>query len=292
MPHKLSALLCVTAVMLFFPQVLRSQHLVDPEFKATVERPAYPKSAPRVMFDESHFNQNTSTNRYKPFAELLLNDGYRIVVNRQPFTKKSLDSFKVLIVVNALAEDIDEVEADKPAFSEEECVAVRDWVKDGGSLLLITDAGPFAKSVGDLAKYFGIEMTGAIELDAKKSAIISYSRENNSLADHSIVQGRDNAEKIQRVMVFEGQALRGPADSVVLLKVPNSDSNDGKRSPAGQGLAFKFGDGRVVALGDSEMLSALLSEPPDREPIGMNYPDIDNKQLTLNIMHWLSGLLK
>jgi hypothetical protein len=24
----------------------------------------------------------------------------------------------------------------------------------------------------------------------------------------------------------------------------------------------------------------------------MNLPDIDNKQLALNIMHWLSGLLK
>jgi hypothetical protein len=25
---------------------------------------------------------------------------------------------------------------------------------------------------------------------------------------------------------------------------------------------------------------------------GMNHPGIDNRQLTLNIVHWLSGLLK
>jgi hypothetical protein len=39
-------------------------------------------------------------------------------------------------------------------------------------------------------------------------------------------------------------------------------------------------------------LSVLLGTPPENEPVGMNYPGIDNKQLALNIMHWLSGLLK
>jgi hypothetical protein len=55
---------------------------------------------------------------------------------------------------------------------------------------------------------------------------------------------------------------------------------------------MKFGGGRVVVLGEADMLSALLGNPPENEPIGMNYPGVDNKQLTLNIMHWLSGLLK
>src|SRR5436190_2586700 len=54
---------------------------------------------------------------------------------------------------------------------------------------------------------------------------------------------------------------------------------------------MKVGDGRVVILGDADMLSALLGEPPQKEPIGMNYPGIDNRQMTLNIMHWLSGLI-
>jgi hypothetical protein len=37
-----------------------------------------------------------------------MNDGYRLVVNRQPFTVKSLASFKLLVIVNALGDDIDE----------------------------------------------------------------------------------------------------------------------------------------------------------------------------------------
>ncbi len=31
---------------------------------------------------------------------------------------------------------------------------------------------------------------------------------------------------------------------------------------------------------------------PNQIPFGMNRPGIDNRQLALNIVHWLSGLLK
>lgn len=244
--RRVFATLGCLLIVFVFSKAAQSQHLADPEFRATVERPAYPKSAPRVLFDEAHFNYYTSTNRYKPFADLLMNDGYRIVINRQSFTKKSLDTFKVVIIVNALAEDIDETEADNPAFTDEECVVIKEWVKDGGALLFIADAGPFAKSAAGLAKSFGIEMSGTVALDAKKSAAIEYSRENTLLGDHSIMHGRDAEEKIQRVIVFEGQTLKGPADSVALFKSPDG----------AQGLAFKFGGGRVVALGDSTTTSS------------------------------------
>ena len=285
-----------------------AQHLPDPEFKAVVGHPAYEKSSPRIMFDEAHNNFHTSTSRYKPFADLLMADGYRLVINRQPFTEKLLKSFKLLVIANALGDDIDEPEAEKPAFSETECVAIRDWVRDGGSLLLISDPGPFAKSASTLAMQFGIEMEGLTIEDPFNSAekyqssLIVYSRENRQLVDHPIIDGRDASEKIGRVIVFGGQSLNGPKESVYFLKLADSARNlshgtDGE-TPAensrgvAQGLALKVGSGRVVVLAEANMLTALLGEPPDKEPIGMNYPGIDNKQLTLNIMHWLSGLLK
>ena len=51
------------------------------------------------------------------------------------------------------------------------------------------------------------------------------------------------------------------------------------------------GGGRVVILGEAAMLSAQVGGP-NQTKFGMNYPGIDNRQLALNIMHWLSGLLK
>jgi hypothetical protein len=260
------------------------------------------------MFDEAHNNFHTSTGRYKPFADLLMADGYRLVINRQPFTKKLLESFKLLIIANALGDDIDEPDAEKPAFSEEEAVVIGEWVRDGGSLLLIADPGPFGKSAASLAKQFDVEMESVTIEDAAngaeeyRSSLIVYSRQNNQLLDHPITTGRDAEEKIGRVVVFGGQSLKGPKESIGFLKLASSARNlshgtngataaESTRGDA-QGLALKVGNGRVVVLGEADMLTALLGDPPEKEPIGMNYPGVDNKQLTLNIMHWLSGILK
>jgi hypothetical protein len=296
-------------IFLLSPGSVLAQHLADTSFKTIVEHPAYSKNSPRVMFDEAHYNFHTSTGRYKPFADLVMNDGYRIVVNRQSFTKKSLESFKLLVIANALADDIDEAGADKPAFTDEECEAVRDWVKSGGSLLLIADPGPFGSSTSNLAKQFGVEMESSVTEDPAHSAdefrasLIVYSRDNHQLVDHPITTGRDASEKIGRVVVFEGQSLKAGEDAIAFLKLADS-ARDVKRDGDGQatsatpaagrsqGVALKFGAGRVVVLGEADMLSALLGNPPENEPIGMNYPGVDNKQLALNIMHWLSGLLK
>ena len=55
------------------------------------------------MFDEAHHNFHTTEGRYKPFVDLLMNDGYRVIRNRQSFSKTRLDSFKILVIANALA---------------------------------------------------------------------------------------------------------------------------------------------------------------------------------------------
>jgi hypothetical protein len=100
-------------------------------------------------------------------------------------------------------------------------------------------------------------------------------------------------------MTFVGQSLKGPEGSEAFLKLadtatdrlPGDPPKDSSAAGRAQALAFKFGKGRVVVLGDAAMLSAQVTGS-DNQPFGMNIPNIDNKQLALNIMHWLSGLLK
>src|SRR5262249_47256308 len=146
-------LLFPTLLLLMATSAVSAQQMADPEFNTSVENPAYSKNGPRVMFDEAHHNFHTMDGRYQPFATLLLNDGYRVIRNRVPFTKKSLEDFKVLVIANALGnEEMDEPGADNPAFTEAECDAVRDWVRGGGSLLLIADHAPFGGAAETLAK--------------------------------------------------------------------------------------------------------------------------------------------
>jgi hypothetical protein len=293
------AILCVSAF------VASAQQMADPEFNASVANPAYSKSGPRVMFDEGHNNFHTMDGRYKPFVTLLLNDGYKVVRNRQAFTKTTLESFKVLVIANALgSEDMDDDGAANPAFTEVECDVVRDWVRDGGSLLLIAGHAPFGGAAETLAKRFGVEMSKGFTYDEANSAegnpsFIIFSRENKLLLQHPITEGRGDSEKINKVMSFTGQSLAGPKDSYPILKLSDSAKDTPDRdattsmSAAGraQALALKFGKGRIVVQGEAAMLSAQIAGA-EKYKMGMNVPGTDNKQYALNLMHWLSGLLK
>jgi hypothetical protein len=282
-----------------------AQQLADPEFNTVVEKPSYQSNWPRVLFDEAHNNFHTTTGRYKPFTDLITSDGYRVVANRHSFSEKSLGSFKVLIIANAIgAEEMDEEGADRPAFTEAECEAVREWVRRGGNLLLIADHAPFGSAAQILATQFGVEMSKGYTFDSENSekgspSLLIFSRENKLLVDHPITQGRNPGEKVNRVMTFTGQSLKGPEGSVSFLQLAATatdrpDLNSTSESSAAgrsQGIAFKAGKGRVVVMGEAAMLSAQIAGPMKRR-MGMNVPGSDNRQLALNIMHWLSGLLK
>ncbi|MGI8835907.1 MAG: DUF4350 domain-containing protein [Pyrinomonadaceae bacterium] len=282
-----------------------AQQVADPNFNPHVERPAYTKNFPRVLFDEAHNNFHTTTGRYKPFVDLIFNDGYHVAPNRKPFSKESLRTFKLLVIANATgAEEMDDEGADAPAFTEEECEAVSDWVRNGGALLLIADHAPFGAAAQKLAKRFDVEMSKGFVFDADHAdqdnpTRLIFSRENKLLLDHPITQGRNDTERINRVQTFTGQALKGPQGTAVLLLLAATANDQAdpagkeKKSVAGQAqaLAFKFGKGRVVMLGEAAMLSAQVAGAKN-SPMGMNVPGNDNRQFALNIMHWLSGLLR
>jgi hypothetical protein len=300
---KLAVKICFVTLLLSVAG--HAQQMGDPEFNTTVENPAYNKNGPRVMFDEAHHNFHTTDGRYKPFVDLMTNDGYRIVRNRQPFTKSSLSSFKVLVIANALgAEELDDEGADQPAFTEEECQAVQDWVKDGGALLLIADHAPAGGAAAALGNRFGVDMSKGFAYDPNNSvpnipSFLIFSRENKLLATHPITEGRDQNEQVNKVWSFTGQSLKGPDNSAAILKLSDTATDKPSReaessvSAAGraQAVALKFGKGRVVVQGEAAMLSAQITGS-NKEKMGMNAPGIDNRQYALNVMHWLSGLLK
>src|SRR5215813_10122832 len=174
-------LLAAIFALAFLISAAIAQQSPDLEFNTSVENPAYKREGPRVMFDEAHHNFHTSDGRYKPFVDLLSNDGYRVVRNRQPFVKARLSGFKILIIANALgAEEDDDEGADKSAFTDEEIAAVGDWVKDGGDLLLIADHAPFGGAAAALSERFGVEMSKGYTFDPENSVaptLLIFSRE-------------------------------------------------------------------------------------------------------------------
>ena len=74
-------------------------------------------------------------------------------------------------------------------------------------------------------------------------------------------------------------------------RMPGANNQPVSAAGRAQGIALNPGKGHVIVLGEAAMLSAQITGP-NKMPFGMNVPGIDNRQLALNIVHWLSGLLK
>lgn len=285
-----------------------AQQVADPDFDTKVAKPAYTTKHPRVLLDEAHNNFHTASGRYKPFADLITSDGYQVTPGKAKFTADTLKGFDVLVISNALGAPLmGSPAAGNSAFTDEECDAVRDWVRAGGHLLLIADHAPMGAANEKLGMRFGVGMSKGYTADpanhdGDNEGSITYTPANKLLADHPITRGRNASEKISNIIAFTGQSLKGPEGSVAFMKLADTAVDltlrgqgvePTRASAAGraQGIAFKLGKGRAVVLGEAAMLSAQLVGP-EKMKFGMNRPGLDNRQLVLNIMHWLSGLLK
>lgn len=286
-----------------------AQPIPDTEFKPPVEKPAYPPgNGPVMMIDEAHFNWHTATGRYLPFAELLRRDGYVVRSSKSTFGKDALKQGTILVIANALNKRNNNywVPPYPSAFTDEEITAERDWVKEGGALLLIANHLPWPAAANNLAAAFGVHYSSGHALDEKTQADpMIFRRSDGTLADHPITKGRAASERVDSVATFTGSAFRvddggkpllifGPG--IVSFTPTNSwmFNADTPRIPVTgwyQGAVLRVGKGRVAVFGEAGMFSAQV-DGPNREPFGMNTPAArQNPQFILNLLHWLSGLL-
>lgn len=279
----------------------------DASFDTHVATPAYRDTHPEVLFDEAHRNVHTTHTGYGPFAHLLESDGYTITRNRDPFSAPAR-SASVLVIVNA--SPVDE-STDNSAFTDSEIVAVREWVRSGGSLLLVTDHFPYSGAARRLATALGATLSRGMVMDSvhfdstsafKDESQLVFSEANGLLGSHAILRG------IHRVVSFTGAWVDGPSDATALLRLSpqayylepsvsveqrGSDrlthvNYENPTSAGGHALAiaFQFGRGRVVMIAEAGMLTAQKNR--DGSKFGMNLPGNDNRQFVLNIIHWLS----
>ena len=204
------------------------------------------------------------------------------------------------------------------AFTASEIDAVEQWVRGGGGLLLVTDHYPTGVAARSLAERFGVKLFGGWTDDpANRWALPGYghifgylvfSLENNLLPDHPITRGSDEWEKIEGVSTVTGGSMEGPTGSASLLllsptavdwipsttsRAPSNATQQAQArdfnpcpscdqvSAAGrsQGIAFAFGRGRVVVIGE---MGALVD---------YSVPGMQNRQFALNIVRWLNRQL-
>ena len=293
---------------LFLLNSVVAQQVPDLGYKPPISNPAYQKGdGPLVGIDEAHYNFHTATGRYAPFANLLLRDGYRVARVRESFSENQLKPLDVLVIANPLHKQNDgNWKLPIPsAFTKVEIKAVHKWVEEGGSLFLIADHMPFPGAVDDLAKSFGFRFSnGYAELGNHRRGSPDIYKKNSGLMVCAVTQGRNDEERVSKVVTFTGSAFRAPEEAKPVLVFPkHSISKEpevaweftGKTVQVPvegwlQGAIMKVGNGRVAVFGEAAMFTAQLAGPQKRRMgMGASYAN-ENYQLLLNVMHWLSDL--
>ena len=296
----------LTGILLAAAGTIQAQQVSDLNYNPPLPRPAYKSDAgPRVAIDEAHHNFHTAEGRYKPFAELLRRDGYRVGGLGDSLSAASLKTVDVLVIANALNErNAEDWSLPTPsAFTPREIAAVRAWVERGGSLFLIADHMPFAGAASELAKAFGVEFSnGYARPGGREPAMADFFENGTGLEESAVTRGRSDDEKVTKVATFTGSAFKPPKDAIPVLvfgaksvsfqtkKVLEIKPDTPQVPIEGwcQGAVLVVGKGRVAVFGEAAMFSAQLAGP-QHVPVGMDSPDApQNHQLLLNVMHWLT----
>jgi len=296
-----------TLLALLIAHPAPAQQVPDTTFSPPVPSPAFaPGTGPVVLIDEGHHDFHTIGGRFAPFARLLARDGFVPRPHAGRFTRAALDSARVLVVSNALAERNEE-DWYRPvlsAFDTAEVRTLEGWVRDGGALLLVADHMPFGGAAAELAAAFGVLLTDGFAQDAAEQMNFVLRRRDGSLRSHPVTDGHGPDERVDSVAVYTGEAFRtampvdtlllvAPGGSVLLPQVAWEFSpltprirSDGMLV----GAALRHGRGRVVVFGEAAMLTAQLAGP-QRRPVGMNAPEAaHHPRLVLNTLRWLAGV--
>ncbi|MFC4700352.1 DUF4350 domain-containing protein [Ningiella sp. W23] len=275
---------------------------------------------PRVLIDEAHNNFHTASGRYKAFQQVLVSDGYTVKPNRKVFTLDVLKNTDILVIANALDTNRhDWMPPFEDAFQKAEVQAIKQWVSDGGSLLLIADHIPFPKAAESLTSAFGFEFSNG-HVDKALFRI-----KDGSLAKHAVTKSSiDLTNNIQlnafndisepnpsefgflkQVKTFGGSAFTPPknAKSILTLgswafsRTPEIPFQIKAETPKismdgwSQGAILEFGNGRVAVFSEAMMFTSQLYVPTG-EKMGLTSKGAeDNEQFVINVMHWLSGLI-
>ncbi|QXD26113.1 DUF4350 domain-containing protein [Opitutia bacterium ISCC 51] len=305
---KLSKIVWLSFAGLMMVNIVFAQQVPYLDYNPPIGNPAYQKGeGPRVGIDEAHTNFHTATGRYAAFANLVMRDGYRVARIGKAFSTKQLSVLDILVIANPIHESNDRNwKLPTPsAYTNKEIEAVKEWVEQGGSLFLILDHMPFPGGGGKLAEAFGFKFSnGFAYLGHSLGREPDEFKPGSGLMDCVITKGRNETERITKMVTFTGSAFQPPEEATQVLVFPDkSVSKEPKQawrfvkgtkeidiSGWCQGAIMKVGEGRIAVFGEAASFTAQLAGPQKR-PMGMAALHADqNYKLLLNVMHWLSDL--
>lgn len=270
-----------------------------------INNPRFVKTkGPRVYIDQIHQNFHQKEGRFKPFADLLTADGYKVdsIINL-----KKLKSNDILVISNPIHQK-NVGNWRKPihsAFTKTEIAFVESWVKKGGRLILIADHMPFAGAANNLANAFGFNFyDGFAYLNKEKRNLPDvFSEDNERLVTSEITDGT-LGEKINTITTFTGSAFTIPDTAKGILKFKKDDYcltpeiawRFNEETPRHdlkdkyQGAILKYGKGKLAVFGEAAMFTAqTITNNTGTYKFGFIAESAPNNiEFIRNLVFWLS----
>lgn len=285
-----------------------SQQQPDTLFNTNIKNPRFTKDvSPVIAIDGMHNNLHQVDGNFAPFAKLAREDGYTVEGLR---SWGHLNKTDVFVIANAINEkNIGNWQ--RPiytAFTKEEIEKVKNFVAQGGSLLLIADHMPFAGAANDLALAFGFDFCdGFAQLSEKERNQDVFSMANKRL-EKSVITDGSLGTKIERVVSFTGSSFSAPTNAIGVLKFQKDDvclkpeiawqfddnTPELDLIDSYQGAIMKFGKGKIAVFGEAAMFTAQsIKQNETTFKVGFNSAfALQNVDFIRNLLYWLAKDIK
>jgi hypothetical protein len=282
---------------------------------ATSIRPTFERgTGPLLAIDQSH--RNTQRSDFRGLEDLSRDDGYRVRPITEAFTAASLSGVEVLVISNPGGWD-----GPSASLTQDEILAALEWVRTGGSLLLVLDHMPGPRNAARLTEALGVrnwhDGYAMVELPdrARVGNIIfwrpgslpagepvvgptgpgggtGYQGVDAVLAAHAITDGRGPDERVRRVVTFLGSAFQPPPGAEPILTLPEMAMSLTPQETPGAKPVFSGGtprtqvggwlQGAVLTIGRGRV--ALFGETG----LFSGGSAADNRLFVLNLLRWLA----
>lgn len=244
---------------------------------------------PRILIDQSHSQAwatdadkaaemnpaNPADASYAAFLQTAEELGLGVEVNLdKAFSSELLSDFDLLVLPHAATSDWENtIGFGSPLLSAQEIATVKDFVAAGGGLLVLgeTEQSKYGNNFNELISSYGIKLTNHTVQDPKhnfksvptwpKAEFPTLLLSDFKFMVHEVCLYR--AGTIELTEEFNGEVILRSSESAL----PAS---------AALAVALKSGNGRVVVIADSDLFG------------DDSIADLDNRQLLINILRWLT----
>jgi hypothetical protein len=286
----------------FLGKIVFAQQLPDTAYanRINLKKPEHnPGAGPLVLIDGAHNNFHRAYGNFAPLRILLEKDGYKVRSLDSSLNEIRLTECHILVISNALAaNNVGRWYVPVyPAFTNEEVNVVKNWVNDGGCLLLIADHMPFAGAANNLAHAFGFDFINGFADNNMRGWPPSVFRVQDKTLN--AFAGSNADEKVDSVAAFTGSAFTYPAVAKPVLLFTKKDTvlisdtawriNDKtirqSLESKAMGAVMRSGKGKIAVFGEAALFTA---QKRNDDAVGFNAPEApQNVQFILNLFHWL-----